>query len=346
MNNFRNLYMALTVILSCCSPFMEAEEIFDPSLEAETLSNIRQITSSAMGLEKAGEAYFSPDGSSIIFQAVPTGQEHYQIFVMDLAVGIPYMVSTGRGACTCSFFKPDGKKILFASSHEDPNLDDPTYNQSVPGYKRQGGRYAWDFTPYMNIYEANPDGSDLRPLTTGEAYHAECAYSPDGKRIVFSSNMDGSMNIYTMKSDGTDLQQVTYDNQCYNGGPFYSPDGKEIVFRADREKPDYLQIYITNSDGSNERQLTFNNSVNWAPNWHPNGNLIAFTTSLHGHAHYEIYALNTITGIQHRITHNAAFDGMPAFSADGSKMMWTSKRGPDNSCQIFLADFLIPQQLK
>jgi TolB protein len=321
-------------------------EVFDSKLEAKCLKNIKQITFPSMGFEKAGEAYFSPNGENILFQAVPTGQEHYQIYGMNLKEGIPRLVSTGRGACTCSYFRPDGKKIIFASSHEDPTLDELEHSQAVPGYKREGGSYSWEFTPYMNIYEANPDGSGLKALTDGPAYHAECAYSSDGKRIVFASNIDGCMNIYTMKADGSDVRQVTHSTHSYNGGPFFSPDGKKIIYRTDPEKPDYLQIFAINCDGSNQRQLTQNSAVNWAPFWHPKGKVVAFTTSLHGHAHYEIYLLHIQTAVQHRLTHNSTFDGLGVFSNDGKKFMWTSKRGPDATCQLFLADFTMPKALR
>lgn len=198
----------------------------------------------------------------------------------------------------------------------------------------------------MNIYEANPDGTCLVALTHGPAYHAECAYSPDGLNIVYASNEDGSMNVYTMKADGSDRYQITHTSDCYNGGPFFSPDGKQIIFRADRERADYLQIYLIQTDGTNERQQTFNTAVNWAPYWHPNGNVIAFTTSLHGHRHYEIYLLNIETGISSRLTHSPTFDGLPVFSPDGSKLLWTSKRGPDHTSQIFIADFTMPSILE
>lgn len=339
-----SFHLAVGLLVSVVTP-IHSEEVFDSRLEQPALQNITQITFPSMGFEKAGEAYFSPDASKIIFQAVPLGQKNYQIYIMDLNEGVPHMVSTGRGACTCPYFRPDGKKIIFASSHSDPHLNDPHYDPSAPGYKREGGQYAWDFTPYMNIYEANLDGTDLVALTSGEAYCAECAYSSDGSRIVFASNRDGTMNLYTMKSDGSDISQVTYTNTCYNGGPFFSPNGRQIIFRADRDKRHYLQIYVIDSDGSNEHQLTTNNAVNWAPYWHPNGEVIAFTTSLHGHTHYEVYLLNIVTGISYRLTHNSTFDGLPVFSNDGRKMMWTSKRGPDNTSQIFLADFIMPASL-
>lgn len=332
-------------ILSGClmlMGFLVAEE-FDRLKEAPTLTNVKQLTSPLMGFEKAGEAYFSPDGQTIIFQAVPLGKEHYQIFTLKLDEDTPRLVSTGKGACTCANFRPDGKKIIFASSHEDPFLEQD--EQAVPGYQREGSRYSWAFTPYMNIYEADPDGSNLVALTKGPAYHAECAYSTDGSKIVFASNETGSMNIYTMDADGTNWQQVTTTEVGYNGGPFFSPDGRSIIFRADYERPDYLQIYQIHVDGTHLKKLTDNGAVNWAPYWHPNGKVIAYTTSLHGHAHYEIYLLNIETGIEYRATHHAGFDGLPVFNREGTKLMWTSKRGADRTSQIFIADFSLPEIL-
>lgn len=326
-------------ILSCAfSSVIYCDEAFDAELEQQYLSNIRQLTFPSMGFEKAGEAYFSPDGSTIIFQAAPTGEKQFQIFTMNVQDNIPVRVSTGKGACTCAFFRPDGKKIIFASNHESPETSEGRDQQS------SNNRYSWDLTPYMNIYQANPDGSDLIPLTSGPSYHAECAYASDGSHIVYASNQDGSMNLYIMDADGSNQHQITHTKSCYNGGPFFSPDGKQVVFRADREKAHYLQLFLIQSDGSEETQLTFNEAVNWAPYWHPNGRVIAYTTSIHGHQHYEIYLLNVVTGVEHRLTHNPTFDGLPAFSHDGKRILWTSKRG-DNTSQIFIADFTMPAKL-
>lgn len=340
----KSLLYALCVLFSSnilILPNVHSDEIFDSSLEYPALQNIRQLTFPEMGFEKCGEAYFSPDGNTIIFQAVPEGQIHYQIYTMDLQKSIPQRVSTGLGACTCAYFRPDGKKIIFASSHEDPALSE-NRSERAPGYQRESGSYVWDFTPYMNIYEANLDGSSLTALTRGPAYHAECAYSPDGSEIVYASNESGSMNLYVMKSDGTNSRQITFTDSSYNGGPFFSPDGQRIIFRADREREHYLDIYCIGKEGTNEQKITHNGAVNWAPYWHPSGNVIAFTTSLHGHAHYEIYLMNIKTGVQHRLTHNATFDGLPVFNLEGSKIMWTSKRGADGTCQLYIADFHMP----
>ncbi len=309
------------LLLLLTTLILQSEEIY--------ISNVEQLTFSSMNFEKAGEAYFSPDGKSIIFQAVPKGEKNYQIYTMNLSSRIPLMVSTGKGACTCGFFKPDGTKILFASSHEalEPiELKKPT------------DRYSWEFTPFMNLYEANIDGSHLTRLTSGSAYHAECAYSPDGTKIVYASNESGSMNLYVCDADGNNAHPITNTLHCYNGGPFFSPQGDWIVFRADREIKDNLQLYLIRPDGTEERQITFNSHVNWAPFWHPNGKLIAYTTSKHGHHAYQIYLIDIETLQEYRLTYTDTFEGLPSFSSDGNRILWTSKRH-GGSPQVFIADF-------
>lgn len=336
-------------------PFFDGERIFNniPSVQVvfkkiifsgmvlcgyadeECLRNIRQVTFPSMGFEKAGESYFSPDGRAIIFQAVPRGEKRYQIYTMDLNSMIPMRVSTGKGACTCGFYRPDGAKIIFGSSHEAPEET----------LKKPSDRYSWELTPYMNIYEADLDGSSLKRLTSGPAYHAECGYSPDGERIVYASNESGSMNLYVCDADGGNTHPLTETRDCYNGGPFFSPNGDWIVFRADRQEKDRLQIYLIRPDGSEERQLTSDSHVNWAPFWHPNGRIIAYTTSKHGHHAYQIYLIDIETQREIRLTDSQTFEGLPSFSTDGNQITWTSKRG-DGTAQVFVADFTLPTDFR
>ncbi len=332
-----NYYIILISLLCTHYTYIKSDE-------DTPLRNIRQITFPSMGFEKAGESYFSPDGNTLIFQAVPKGKKGYQIYTIDLKEGsTPKQVSTGKGVCTCAFFRPDGKKIIFASSHDAPSIS--TNKTNLSGYQRDTKNYMWEFTPYMNIYEANPDGSDLQALTHGPAYNAECAYSADGTHIVFASNHSGHMNLYIMRSDGSDITQITHTQDIYNGGPFFSPDSHKIIYRADPEKQHLLQIYYVDLLTKENKQLTLNDAVNWAPFWHPNGQVIVFTTSLHGHHQYELYLLHIKTNVLYRLTYNASFDGLASFNKEGNKITWTSKRGADKTCQIFVADFVMPKEL-
>src|SRR6478735_9303671 len=131
--------------------------------EADHLTNIKQVTTDFV---RAGEGYFSPDGRQVIYQAEEkdTGNPFYQIFIQDLATGRRHRVSPGVGKTTCSFFRPDGKKIIFASTHEDPDAAkkyEPEYKQREEDKKAgRRRRYQWDFDPFMDIFEADPDGGN------------------------------------------------------------------------------------------------------------------------------------------------------------------------------------------
>lgn len=249
--------------------FMWENTVLAIHQEELCLKNIQQLTFPSMGFEKAGESYFSPDGKSIIFQAVPHGKKDYQIYTMDLELKVPVMVSTGKGKCTCGFYHPDGKKIIFSSNHESPLLNEK-------GMDKPSSGYVWELTPYMQIYETNLDGSSLRCLTSGSSYHAECGYCPKGSHIVYATNESGTMNINVMDADGSNIRQLTHTDYSYNGGPFFSPNGNHIIFRADRERKNELQLFLINADGTEEKQLTNNPDVNWAPFWHPNGRIVAY----------------------------------------------------------------------
>src|SRR3954454_9904548 len=312
-------------------------------LESKHLQNIRQVT---FGFFRAGEGYFRPDGKGIIFQAVPNlptsvfltakpNQYEYQIFTSDLAPDAkPLMVSTGLGACTCAFFHPDGKSIIFGSTHLNPS-------PKAPGtaYSRSGSRYRWSFPEGMDIFKADADGKNLIRLTTADGYDAEGSYSPDGKQIIFTSFRDGDADIYIMDSDGKYARPVVQAKR-YDGGPFFSPDGKRIIYRSDRKDNDLLQIYLNNTEGTAERPLTNNEFVNWGPYWHPDTRHIIYATSRHGHQNYELYLMDVDTGAEERITFREGFDGLPVFSPDGTKLMWTSGgRTADKNSQLFIADF-------
>ena len=107
----------------------------------------------------------------------------------------------------------------------------------------------------MDIFRADPDGSNLVRLTDTPGYDAEGSYSPDGKQIIFTSFRDGDAEIYIMDADGKNPRRITHA-KGYDGGPFFSPDGKRIIYRSDRKENDLLQIYINNPEGTAERALT------------------------------------------------------------------------------------------
>jgi Tol biopolymer transport system component len=258
------------------------------------------------------------------------------------------MVSPGHGAHTCSFFFPDGKRIVFASTSHLPGDCPP--KPAAPA----GARYVWPLYPY-DIYSADADGSDLRRLTDNPKYDAEPVVSADGNRIVFGSQRDGDFDIYVMHPDGTNVRRLT-DRLGYDGGPWFSPDGKRIVWRAwypeteeemakwkDAMEHDYiiavpLDIWVMDADGSNKRLLVRNGATNWAPSWHPDGRRIVFSSN-RDDWRADIINLDG-TGLE-RLTYNRVFDSFPMFSPDGRKLAFASNRDPQKPRQtdIFIADW-------
>jgi len=319
--------------------------------ESAHLINIKQLT---FDFVRAGEGYFSPDGTKIIYQAEEkdTGNPFYQIFVQDLKTGSYRRVSPGTGKTTCAYFRPDGKKIIFASSHEDRQAK----AKHEAEYKRREDakgarqRYSWDFDPFMKIYEAEPDGSGLKCLTPmANVYTAEGSYSADGKQIVFAAGSAGDVSLYIMNADGSKTRPLTTVRNCYNGGPFFSPDGTKVIFRSDRKEKDRLQLYVINSDGTGEKALTDNDKwVYWAPYWYKDGKHIIYTAADHSdekaRPNYDLYWMNIDTGKSVRLTFAPGADVLPVFSPDGTKVMWTSSRDGRSPPQLYIADFKAPKE--
>ena len=131
----------------------------------------------------------------------------------------------------------------------------------------------------MEIVSASPNGtSPVVNLTKSSFRDDNAEYSPNGKKIVFSSNRDaypssGAREIYSMSASGT-LQTILTKNPADDFDPAWSPDGKKIAFMSTRDGP--LEVYTMNPDGTGVKRLT-NNSIgeeNLA--WSPDGTKIAF----------------------------------------------------------------------
>jgi TolB protein len=336
---------AASALIAVCALGLGAQPAAAPERH---LANLRQLTN---GGENA-EAYFSPDGSRLIFQKTqPPDVPCDQIYTMKIDGTDVKRVSTGTGRTTCGYFYPDTKSILFASTHLRAAACPPR-----PGYERG---YVWPIYAGYDIFRANLDGSGLTQLTKADGYDAEATIGPDG-RIVFTSVRDGDMEIYSMNSDGSDVRRLT-NRPGPDGGPFFSPDGTQIVFRGrvseGAELADYLsllkeglwrptslEIFVMNSDGSNVRQVTKMAKAAFAPYFHPDGKRIIFAANAHDAKgrDFDLYMINVDGSGLERITWNPTFDGFPMFSPDGKRLVFASNRNSakEGDTNVFLADWV------
>lgn len=324
--------------------------------EMRFLSGTRQLTFDGA---RSGEGYFSADGSMLVFQSErEPNNPFYQIYLMDMKTGESSRMSPGIGRTTCAWVHPGKSRVLFASTHLDPNAlqkQEEEYER-----RRTGGQasYAWDFDDQYDLFETDTQGRILRQLTSEPGYDAEASWSPDGSKIAFASNRSGFdptmsdedrarfaqnpsgwMDIYIMNADGSNVQRLTTE-PGYDGGPFFSADGKKITWRHFAEDGSTAEVWTMNIDGTEKRQLTRLGKMSWAPYFHPSGDYLIFASNIEGHRNFELYVVDS-AGMKEpvRVTWTDGFDGLPVFSPDGRKLAWTSNRTPGKESQIFIADW-------
>src|SRR5580692_27743 len=243
---------------------------------------------------------------------------------------------------------PDGKKIVYVRRFADPMTD-----------KR-----------YSNLWIINSDGTDHRPLTTGNRSDASPRWSPDGTRIAYLSDADGKQQIYIRWMDSGQTARITNLEQAPDAIA-WSPDGKMLSFSAlvlgkgphiadlpappsgakwadpptayDRLvyrfngmgylKPGYMQIFVVSSEGGAPRQITNGNFPNGGNEFGPN------RASWTPDGKFLIASVNRHPESDHEYQDDEVYE----FSvADGSLRALTNRKGPDNSPAVYPDGKFIP----
>jgi serine/threonine-protein kinase len=169
-----------------------------------------------------------------------------------------------------------------------------------------------------------------RRLTSGDANDFNPAFSPDGTRIAFNSDRDGSHHIYTMNLDGSDLRRLT-DGPSNNRSPAYSPDGTSIVFVSDRDGREHL--WTIDVSGGEPRQFTRGPQNDGAPSWSLDGTRIYYQSDAGGGVTH-IFSVDRRGGTPRQLTDGPARDNRPVPSPDGMRIAFA--RFEDNRWNIYV----------
>ena len=190
----------------------------------------------------------------------------------------------------------------------------------------QNGKY--------DIYVMNTNGEQQLNLTKNPLVNnIEPTWSPDGKKIAFSSTRDG---IYVMHANGRNIRRLTDQP---GSSPAWSPDGKKIAFSSTQDGNG--NIYVMSTDGNNIHQLTNHPASDSNPAWSPNGRKIAFRSDRDGN--WEIYVMNADGTEQVQLTNTDSlpndfpvYNRNPFWSPNSRKIGFDSNR--NGNYEIYLMD--------
>jgi Tol biopolymer transport system component len=225
-------------------------------------------------------AAWSKDGSRIVFtRHFDPGGANEKIYLYTIkadGTGAKALPAGGDLAVEPNWF-PNGRSIIFLEIHSGKlkviNANGSGLRSAgVPGVGGDsvcflGAKRVAFLRPKPGddavsaIFVAGLFGHGLKRITPWGGYADKIDCSPDATRIVYSAPEFGepggtSSNVYTMKTDGTDVVQVTHDTggTINDGADTWSPDGTKIAFTSNRTGT--YQIYTANADGTDVKQLT------------------------------------------------------------------------------------------
>ena len=203
-----------------------------------TVEVVSRQVRSLIGLgDFATGASYSPDGSRLLFSA--SQNDNTDVYVAQADGSGARRITEARGIDISASWSPDGKRVAFVS-------------------ERAG-------TP--QIYTMAADGSDVRRLTFQGNYNQEPAWSPKGDLIAFSGRDEHRVfDLYTVAVDTGKVTRLT-QNQGTNEKPAWAPNGRYLLFSSTRSGK--RQVWMSQPDGSNQRQVTSEKVGAADPAWGP-----------------------------------------------------------------------------
>ena len=183
-----------------------------------------------------------------------------------------------------------------------------------------------DYPQGAELYVSDLTGGNVRRLTNNAYYEAEVTTSLDGKWVFFTRQIDGRLDIWKMRIDGTDEQQLTFTDDWQEGAPYPAPDGTHLIFRAwkrsDKRRLSEefkatgtrqqtpMTIFTMTTAGTDVQPRTFTTDMNWAPFPAPDGRHF-FYVRVFEENNWEVVMNDLAGGEPVRITYYKSFDGFP-----------------------------------
>src|SRR6266705_1185327 len=231
----------------------------------------------------------------------------------------------GTGSCAMPAWAPDGGRLLFHARRKDD--------------KQKG-------FAMRNVWSIGADGAGEKKLTGGtkDEYHA--SLSPDGKKLLFVSELNGSRDIWLADADGQNPVPLT-DDPGTEDQPAWSPDGRQIAYAAFPREGGSFDLWTVNADGSGRRRLTTTPANELFPAWHPDGAHLVYVTDASGN--FDLYQIDVRDGRTTPLVVSADHEARPAFSPDGTKLAfsrWPAHgRSADATLWVANADGTAPIEL-
>ena len=185
------------------------------------------------------EGTLSPDGKTIVFTSLKDGD--LDIYTMNVDGSDVRRLTTAVGYDGGPFFSPDGKQIVYRAYHPTDSTELADYRSLLAQHIVRPSK--------MEIWVMNADGSGQRQITHLGGANFAPFFTPDGKRIIFSSNYrnprSGNFDLFLVNLDGSGLEQVTTSPE-FDGFPQFSPDGRSLVWASNRlaGNPHETNIFI------------------------------------------------------------------------------------------------------
>jgi Tol biopolymer transport system component len=199
-------------------------------------SNLKRLTHYDV---YTAEGVLSPDGRRIVFTSLKDGD--LEIYTMNADGTDVKRLTNTPGYDGGAWWSPDGTQIVYRANHPTDSTELKAYRDLLAQRLVRPSK--------VELFIMNADGSNQRQITHLGGANFGPSWTPDGKRIIFSSNYKnprgGNFDLYLINADGTKLEQVTFD-EAFDGFPMFSPDGKNLVWASNRneQKPGETNLFV------------------------------------------------------------------------------------------------------